>query len=299
MRLSNTTPLRVRDGIAPSYLWLPEGQWPSLLAFLIARFPHLGEEILRERMAKAELLDENGVPITEQTPYRQGGRVWYYREVVAETPIPFEEVVLHRDEHLLVVDKPHFLPMIPSGPYLQETLLIRLRKKLNLPQLTPVHRLDRETAGVVLFCVNPASRGAYQTLFERREIAKVYEAIAPYRADLALPLVYRSLMVAGDTFFTMKEAPGEPNSETRISLIERRGENALYRLEPHTGRKHQLRLHLASLGIPICNDPFYPQVLPDKGDDYSKPLQLLARQIAFVDPISRERRCFESRRELG
>lgn len=295
----STSPLPIRDGIAPSYLWLPEGRWPSLLEFLVQRFPHLGEAVLRERMAKGELLDEHGLAVTPATAYRQGGRVWYYREVPTERAIPFDEVILHRDAHLLVVDKPHFLPMIPSGAYLQETLLIRLRKKLDLPELTPIHRLDRETAGVVMFCLNPASRGAYQGLFEQRTVHKVYEAIAPFRADLALPLVHRSRMVAGATFFTMQEAPGEPNSETHISLIERRDDLARYRLAPLTGRKHQLRLHLASLGIPIRHDPFYPTVLPDKGEDFSKPLQLLARSIAFTDPISGEPREFASQRQLA
>ncbi|GAB3243889.1 RluA family pseudouridine synthase [Chitinimonas naiadis] len=293
-----SAPLPIRDGIAPSYLWLPEGDWPNLLVFLIQRFPHLGEQVLLDRMARGELVDEQGRPLTPASPYRQGGRIWYYREVATETPIPFAEKILHRDARLLVVDKPHFLPMSPAGRYLQETLLIRLRKQLDLPQLTPIHRLDRETAGVVLFCLDPASRGAYQSLFERREVSKTYEAIAAYRPELTLPMVYRSRMVEGASFFTMVEEAGEPNSETRIELLEQRNGLARYRLEPHTGRKHQLRLHLASLGIPILNDPFYPEVLPDKGDDFSQPLQLLARSIRFLDPISGERREFTSARHL-
>ncbi|QDQ29234.1 pseudouridine synthase [Chitinimonas arctica] len=287
----------MRDGIAPSYLWLPEGQWPNLLAFLIQRFPHVGEAVLLQRMAKGDLVGDQG-PLDANSPYRQGGRIWYYREVPVEMPVPFEAVVLHRDQRLLVVDKPHFLPMIPSGQYLHETLLIRLRKQLDLPQLTPVHRLDRETAGVVLFCLDPAYRGAYQTLFERREISKRYEAIAPYRPSLDLPHVHRSRMVESGKAFAMHEVAGEPNSETRVDLIERLGEYARYRLEPHTGRKHQLRLHMASLGIPILNDPLYPEVLAHKGEDFSKPLQLLARSIEFADPVSGELRCFTSERSL-
>lgn len=293
-----TAPLPARDGIAPSYLWLPAGHWPDLLTFLVQRFPHLGEAVLRERMARGDLVDEHGAALRPEHPYRQGMRIWYYREVPVETPIPFEAVVLHRDERLLVVDKPHFLPMAPAGRYLQQTLLIRLRRQLDLPELTPIHRLDRETAGVVLFCLDPASRGAYQSLFERREVGKQYEALAPYRAALALPLLYRSRMEEGQDFFTMEEVAGEPNSETLVELLSRRGGLAHYRLSPHTGRKHQLRLHLASLGIPILNDPFYPRVLADKGDDFSRPLQLLARSIAFRDPFTGEPRRFESRRAL-
>ncbi|HEY9100975.1 RluA family pseudouridine synthase [Chitinimonas sp.] len=293
-----TAPLPAREGIAPSYLWLPEGRWPDLLTFLVQRFPHLGEAVLRERMARGDLVDEAGRALYPEHPYRQGMRIWYYREVPTETPIPFEAVVLHRDARLLVVDKPHFLPMAPAGRFLQETLLIRLRRQLDLPELTPIHRLDRETAGVVLFCLDPASRGAYQSLFERREVSKQYEALARYREDLMLPLLHRSRMEEGKDFFTMEEVAGEPNSETLIELLARRGELAHYRLSPQTGRKHQLRLHLASLGIPILNDPFYPVVLADKGDDFSRPLQLLARSIAFRDPYTGGPRQFESSRTL-
>ena len=292
------SPLPIRDSIAPSYAWLPQGQWPNLLAWLVARFPHLERGILEDRLARGEIVDEAGRIMSADTPYRPGSRIWYYREVPPETPVPFEEVILYRDEHLLVVDKPHFLATIPGGRYLRETLLARLRSKLDLPELTPIHRLDRETTGLVLFCIHPPSRGKYQALFEQRTVQKVYEAIAPFHADLELPRVHRSRLQEGsrngERFFTMQEVAGEPNSETRIALMERRGELAKYRLEPHTGRKHQLRAHMASLGIPILNDPWYPVVTEDKGDDFSQPLQLLAREIEFVDPVSGQSRRFES-----
>ncbi len=299
-------PLPVKDTIPPSYAWLPEGSWPNLLAWLVTRFPHLDVEILKDRLARGEIVDEAGRIMAADTPYRAGSRIWYYREVPEETPVPFDEVVLHRDEHLLVVDKPHFLATIPGGRYLRETLLARLRSKLDLPELTPIHRLDRETAGLVLFCIHPPSRGAYQQLFEQRSVSKVYEAIAPYRSDLVLPLVHRSRLVesgkegshTGEQFFTMREVDGEPNSETRVSLMEQRGELAKYQLEPHTGRKHQLRAHMLSLGMPIQNDPWYPFVSVDK-EDFSQPLQLLARAVTFTDPLSGECRRFESQRQLA
>ncbi|HWV17059.1 MAG TPA: RluA family pseudouridine synthase [Rhodocyclaceae bacterium] len=296
------SPLPSRDGIQPSYAWLPDGQWPDLLAWLLERFPHLERGVLEDRLARGEIVDELGRVMAADTPYRPGSRIWYYREVPPETPVPFEEVILHRDEHLLVVDKPHFLATVPGGRYLRETLLARLRNKLDLPELTPIHRLDRETAGLVLFCIHPPSRGKYQALFEQRTVQKVYEAIAPFRADLELPRVHRSLLQEGsrngERFFTMQEVAGEPNSETRIALMEQRGDLAKYRLEPHTGRKHQLRAHMASLGVPILSDPWYPAVIEDKGDDFSQPLQLLARQVEFVDPISGKTRQFSSRRTL-
>lgn len=297
------SPLPVRDQVAPSYAWLPEGDWPDLLSWLVARFPHLDRGILEERLARGEIVDEEGRVMAADTPYRPGARIWYYREVPPETTVPFEESILYRDDYLLVVDKPHFLATVPGGRYLRETLLARLRNKHDLPHLTPIHRLDRETAGIVLFCVDPGSRGKYQQLFEQRTVQKVYEAIAPYRDDLELPRVHRSLLREGsrngERFFTMQEVEGEPNSETRIALLEQRGALAKYRLEPHTGRKHQLRAHMAALGIPILDDPWYPNVLEDKGDDFSRPLQLLAREIEFEDPVSGEARRFSSSRHLA
>jgi tRNA pseudouridine32 synthase/23S rRNA pseudouridine746 synthase len=292
-------PLPVRDGVAPSYAWLPAGDWPDLLSYLVARFPHIGEAVLLGRFERGELVSDCGRALSPHEPYRAGTRIWYYRDVPPETIVPFDEVILHRDEHLLVVDKPHFLSTIPAGKYLRETLLTRLRHKLDLPELTPVHRLDRETAGVVVFCLHPPSRGAYQTLFERREVSKTYEAVAPYRADLTLPYVHRSLLEEGDDFFTMQEVAGEPNSETRIDIIKRGDTHALYRLEPHTGKKHQLRVHMAALGVPILHDPWYPSFTEKKTEDFSRPLQLLARSIAFDDPVSGEARAFSSQRQLA
>jgi len=291
-------PLPMRDGVAPSYLWLPEGQWPDLLTFLVARYPDVTEADWRARMARNDVVDGDGNPLSPHSAYKRGMRIFYYRELEAETPIPFEEEVLFMDEHLVVVDKPHFLPMIPTGRFLHETLLVRLKKKLGEQDLTPIHRLDRETAGVVIFSRRQDSRGAYQSMFQKRVIEKEYEALAPRLHGREFPFTYRSRMVDGDKFFIMKEEPGEPNSETLIDVIEHRADCTLYRLHPHTGRKHQLRVHLASLGIPIINDAFYPVALPCKQDDVSQPLKLLARRIAFTDPLSGEPREFRSRRSL-
>lgn len=291
-------PLPVRDGVAPSYLWLDADRAGGMLAFLCAQFPAVGEEAWRDRMARGEVVDGAGAVLDEDSPAKRGMRIWYYREIEVETPIPFDEQVLFRDEHLVVVDKPHFLPMTPSGRFLRETLLVRLKDKLGLPLLTPIHRLDRETAGVVIFSHCEASRGAYQSLFQQRSVEKTYEALAAPMANRSFPFVHRSRMVDGTPFFRMQETEGEPNSETLVDLIGARGDAMLYRLEPHTGRKHQLRVHMASLGAPILNDAFYPVALPCKGDDFSKPLKLLARSIAFRDPLSGQQRRFDSERAL-
>lgn len=290
-------PLPLRDGVAPSYLWLDEPEPGLALAYLAARFPEVGEAAWQERMARADVVDGAGAAIGPDTPLRRGMRIWYYRELEAETPIPFEEQILFRDEHLLVVDKPHFLPTTPGGRFLHQSLLVRLKDKLGETGLTPIHRLDRETAGVVIFSLREDSRGAYQSLFQQRRIDKEYEALAA-PIERTFPFVHRSCMVRGTPFFRMQEVPGEPNSETLVDLIGMQGEAARYRLQPRTGRQHQLRVHMAALGAPILNDAFYPDALACKGDDFSRPLKLLARSIAFDDPFSGQRRRFDSARTL-
>lgn len=269
-----------------------------MLEFLQQFFPEVGASTWKERMGRGEVVDAEGVRISPGQKYLAGGQIYYYREVADEMPIPFEYTILFKDEHLLVVDKPHFLPVIPSGRYLHETLLVRLKHRLQLEHLTPIHRLDRETAGVILFSHNPHSRGGYQSLFHQKKMRKTYEALAPILAGQVLPMTHCSRMVAGEPFFRMQETQGEPNSETYIELLESRGKMGLYRLCPVTGKKHQLRVHMASLGIPIVNDCFYPMLQAEKGNDFSRPLQLLARSIAFIDPYTGQDRCFQSTRML-
>ena len=287
-------------GVRPSTLHLPRGDWVTVLDCLCAHFPSISREVWLERMARGRVLDADGQPLGPQHAYREGLRVHYFREVPVETEIPFVEQILHCDEHLLVVDKPHFLPVVPSGGYVEQTLLARLVKRLDNPQLVPIHRIDRLTAGLVLFSVNPHSRNHYQQLFRERNISKVYEAIAPALAGQVFPQVRKTRMVEAKPFFRMQEAEGTPNSETRIEVREVRGELCRYGLFPLTGKKHQLRVHLAALGAGICNDPFYPQltVASDAVDDYSLPLKLLAQELAFIDPLSGEQRFFRSELKL-
>lgn len=291
-------PLPIRDGVAPSYLWLPEGRWENMLDFLTEQFPEVLTSTWLSRMEKHELLDAHGVSLNPNSEAKRGMCIYYYRELADETPIPFEENILFQDEHLLVVDKPHFLPVTPGGRFLHETLLVRLKKKTGLEQLSPIHRLDRETAGVILFSHQAASRGKYQSLFQEQAIKKTYHALAPHLPHLHFPLSYQSRMIAAEKFFVMREEAGAPNSSTVIDILERRDALSLYELRPTSGKKHQLRVHLASLGAPIVNDTFYPIALPCKGDDYSAPLKLLAKSIAFIDPISGENRYFQSERNL-
>ena len=291
-------PLPVRDGVGPSFLWIPEGRWDNLRHFLLERFAEVEPASWDARMDRGEVVDLHGRPLGADSAVARGMCIFYYRDAGPEAPVPFEETVLYQDGHIVAVDKPHFLPVTPAGRFVHETLLVRLRKKHGWDELAPLHRLDRETAGVVLFSHNSATRGIYQALFRDRAMEKVYEALAPFRDGLQFPLVRKSRIVPGTPFFRMREEDGEPNAETRIDIVERRGGHALYRLEPVTGRQHQLRVHMAALGMPILHDDFYPDALPCKGIDFSRPLQLLARRLAFIDPVSGERRILTSERTL-
>ncbi len=292
----------MRHGVSASRVWLPKdetGTWHTMLDFLIGRFPFIGKEILLERLARGDIVDQSGRPFDRHTPYQAETFLFYYREIPNEPKIPFKENILFKDDNIIVVDKPHFLPVTPTGRYVRETLLSRLKHQYNNEDISPIHRLDRETAGIILFTCNKAVRGAYQNLFQHREVKKTYEAIAGINQQLAFPLIHKSRLVKSDNnFFTMQETQGEANSETWIDLIETKGNIAKYNLKPVSGKQHQLRVHLMSLGIPILNDPFYPELLPCKGEDYSRPLQLLARSICFIDPLTQKERIFKSKRKL-
>jgi tRNA pseudouridine32 synthase/23S rRNA pseudouridine746 synthase len=286
------------DGVAPSRQTLPAGAWATVLDFLAERHSFVGADAWTARMSRGEVVDETGARLTPSSPYRAGACVFYYRAPEDETRVPFVERVLYADEHILVADKPHFLPVVPSGRYLRETLLVRLKRRTGAEHLVPVHRIDRETAGLVVFSVDPSTRGAYASLFQRREVSKVYHALAPANDSLDFPVTRRSRVVAGEPFFRMRETEGEPNAETRVALLERAGASSLYEARAFTGRKHQVRLHLAALGIPVTNDRLYPAVLADAPEDFSAPLKLLARSLSFRDPVTGRERHFESERRL-
>jgi tRNA pseudouridine32 synthase / 23S rRNA pseudouridine746 synthase len=302
------TPPPLRDGLAASCVVLPSvrhTQKLTVLDGLEQRLPALGRDEWRQRLAQGLVVDALGHPVAAENPYRNGWKLYYWRHVPDEPVVPFAHQVLFQDAHLVVADKPHFLPVLPAGRYVKETLLVRLKRELNLPDLTPVHRLDRETAGLVLLAVRPKDRDAYQRLFRERHVRKLYEALAPLGPDRPWPLVHRSHLLEDETaFFRMREAcvdEGHPvNSETRIELMDERHGIGLYRLDPHTGKRHQLRVHLAALGRPIHGDQFYPVVRHGPGAAlvHTNPLRLLARELAFIDPVTGQKRLFRSEREL-
>jgi len=303
-RSSKNPLIPARDGLSPSCVALPgvkagDRRWPGVIDFLDERLPKVGREVWVERLATGAVLNEAGQAVPPDAPYRGDTRLYYYRALPGEVVVPFEETVLYQDAHLVVADKPHFLPVTPGGRFVQQTLLVRLQRKLGLPLLAPLHRIDRETAGLVMFAVNPAERGIYHALFSGRTMHKIYEAIAPATDALTWPHIRHSRIVEHPTdFYRMCEASegSAPNSETRIERLEQRGPWARYRLTPISGKRHQLRVHMNALGLPIVGDQLYPSVLhgPDDEEDFSEPLRLLAKGIAFTDPVTGEAREFES-----
>jgi tRNA pseudouridine32 synthase/23S rRNA pseudouridine746 synthase len=290
--------------IAASTVHLPPGPWTLVLDALCARFPRIARASWIDRMARGRVLDRHGEPLHADSLFERGMRVHYYREVATETPIDGIEQVLHVDDDLVVADKPPFLPVIPAGGFVTQTLLARLIARLGNDQLVPLHRIDRLTAGLVLFSANPATRGAYQALFREQRIEKIYQALAAPLPPLDFPLRRASRIVAGTPFFRMCESAGAPNSESVIEVLERGARVWRYQLRPVSGKKHQLRVHMAALGAPILNDPLYPQLISTSDaqpapDDPARPLQLLAQGLRFCDPLHGGERRFESRQRLS
>ena len=339
-RTSVPAPLEQRDGIDPVRIRLPgpgearagtvgagagasadgrtgtgraggDPPWSTVADHLLARYgPSIGPERVEAMLAAGRFVTAAG-PVDARTPYEPGAWVWYHRDLAPERPVPFPVRIVYRDERIVVADKPHFLATTPRGRHVTETALARLRRDLALPLLSPAHRLDRLTAGVTLFVVRPEDRGAYQTLFRDRRVRKEYEAVAAYDPAVALPRTVRSRIVKERGRMAAEEVPGPPNAESRIELTAHRDGLGRYRLLPATGRTHQLRVHMNALGLPLLNDPVYPEVLPEPADDglpgdpaagsalFARPLQLLARALEFTDPATGRELRFESSRRLA
>jgi len=283
--------LPMRDGVSASVVSVPQGA-PHLLDFLAQRMPGISRSEWAERLAQGLVLHEDGQAALPHQSCQPGQRLYYYRHLAEEPVLPFQAQVLFEDEHLLVVDKPHFMPVTPTGRYVQQSLLVQLKRQTGCADLVPLHRIDRETAGLVLFGKRQQERDPYHALFRDHQIHKTYHAVAAHAPYLQLPRVYVSRLVPGEPFFRTQEVPGPVNSETRVALLHTDGQRALYALEPVSGKRHQLRVHMNALGIPIEGDQFYPTVLrgPDAPEDFSQPLQLLAQSVRFTDPITGQTR---------
>ena len=296
----NTVQLPTRNGVGASVVSVPAGTWPSLLDFLAERMPAIQRSEWAQRLQQGLVLQEDGQSALPDQACQAGQRFFYYRNVTDEPVLSLQARTVFEDDHLLVADKPHFMPVTPSGPYVQQSLLVQLKRLTGCADLVPLHRIDRETAGLVLFGKRLHERDAYHALFRDKQIHKTYHAVAAFKPDLVLPRQHTSRLVPGEPFFRTQEVPGEPNSETHIRLLHTDGVRALYQLEPVTGKRHQLRVHMASMGIPIEGDPFYPTVrrAKDEAEDFSQPLQLLAHAVQFADPHTGQARAFQSQHRL-
>lgn len=281
-----------------------DGPPSTVTAYLLARYATaIGPAEVEAMLAAGRFVGEGGRPVDAATPYEAGAYIWFHRDFAPETPVPFPIEVVHRDERIVVADKPHFLATTPRGRHITQTAVARLRRELGLPLLSPAHRLDRLTAGLVLFVVRPEDRGAYQTLFRDRRVRKEYEAVAAHDPAVELPRTVRSRIVKEHGVLAAQEVPGPVNAETRIDLLAHRGGLGRYLLRPATGRTHQLRVHMSGLGLALLNDPLYPEAAPQPrgsgAGSFEDPLQLLARALEFTDPWTGRPFRFESGRELA
>lgn len=296
------SPLPPRHGLQAAWVRTPDRgredpTWLTLRDFLFAKLA--AQAPIDQMLESGRFVDEAGVPITAQTPYSPHTFIWFHRDLRDEPEVPFDVELLYRDERLIVVDKPSFLSSIPRGRHVLQSAVVRVRREYGLPEASPAHRLDRLTAGVLVLTTERKWRAIYQQLFDARSVAKQYEALAPVRKDLRFPLTVRNhITKKRGSLQAHVVSDREPNAETLIELPEVRGQIGRYRLTPLTGKTHQLRLHLHGLGIPILGDPLYPEVLDVDIDDFSTPLALVSRRLAFVDPVDGQQREFVSRRPL-
>ena len=293
-----SVPIPTRNGVGASRVSLPIGPWPTVLDFLLERMPDISRDEWLQRFEDQLVLDESGQPIQATQSYTPHTKLYYYRHIANEPVLHQKASIVFEDAHLIVADKPHFMPVTPAGRYVQQSLLVQLKHLTGNDDLVPLHRIDRETAGLVMFGKRLQDRDAYHALFRDKALHKVYEAVAAYNPALPLPRVHFSRLAPDALFFRTQEVAGEPNSETRISLLRVKGTRALYQLEPISGKRHQLRVHMMGLGLPTLHDGIYPQLTPEGASDFSKPLQLLAKNLGFVDPISGRAMAFESQQRL-
>ena len=281
----------------PSKLSLPQTNpgVATVLEYLILKFPYIDAQTWRQRISNGKVHRRDGSHITEQSPFQAQQRIYYYREVENEPSIPFKEAIIFQDQHILVACKPHFLAVIPGGIYVNECLQNRLRRSTGIESLQALHRLDRVTAGLVIFSVNPDTRHLYHRLFETRQIHKTYQAIANINVGenlIGQEWEVKNRIEQSIPRFCMRVTGGEANSHSVIRCLQQSTHKALFELNPVTGKTHQLRVHMQTLGWPILNDKYYPQLQPLSADNYSAPLQLLAKELQFIDPVTQQPRHF-------
>ena len=309
------TPLPIRDGLNPTHARVVEGPitaWDFVHDLIVTqrhRHPDDNDSALQARFTANEVVSQDGTPLSPDSTLATNAMVYFYRMPAPETPVPYDIPILHEDEHLLVVDKPPFMATMPRARHITETATVRLRRMTGNNELSPAHRLDRLTSGILVFTKDRTVRGAYQTLFAERRVTKTYEAIAPL-ADVSPGTVWRSRMEKTPGELQGRIVEGEVNAITEVAGVEPINkapyeaihgalpELAKYTLKPQTGKTHQLRLHMLQAGIPIIGDPIYPVIFPAEAEDMGIPMHLTATQISFTDPVTGVTREFSSQLPL-
>lgn len=297
------SPLPPRHGLQAAWVRTPDRDpnnalpWPTIRDFLLDKLGPARDDV-DAMLAKQAFVDDHGQPWTGREIYRPHTFIWFHRELRQEAPVPGELKVLHRDDRIVVLDKPHFLSTIPRGRHVVESAVVKARLMLDLPELSAAHRLDRGTAGVLLMTTEKRWRAAYHSIFTSRAARKTYHAIAPFKPQLRFPLTVKSHLVKHVGVLQAQTLELPPNAITEIDLLEVRGNWACYQVQPHTGKTHQIRAHFDQLGIPVAGDPLYPVIKPVDIDDFSTPLRLLAHTLSFTDPIDAAPRTFSSTQHL-
>ncbi|KAA8735333.1 pseudouridylate synthase [Acinetobacter qingfengensis] len=288
----------LRDGVSPSTVFLPFSiQYQTTFEFLCNKFAHISRQEWLQRFADGLVFSQSGLCLNQQSLYLSEQHIYYYRHLGSETLVPFTYEILFENDEFMLIDKPHFLTVNPTGQYVQQTLLTRLKKDTGNADLTPIHRLDRETAGLILISKNKLTRGIYQQLFAQKKVKKIYHAIASYNAHLSFPMHFSAFMQKGEPFYTMCINDGVANSHTEIDILEHNHFWAKYQLNPITGKQHQLRVHMNALGLALKNDRLYPKIKHDI-ENFNQPLQLLAKYIYFEDPLTQQQMYFSSKKDI-
>lgn len=301
-------PLPPRDGLGASRARVPDGVSTSAFAFLsriIAeqrhRHPEDNDAAVRRRFAAGEVVLRDRTPLRPDSELSAGTDIFFYRRPAPETPVPYEIATVYEDENILIVDKPPFLATMPRAAHITETVTVRLRRATGNEELTPAHRLDRMTSGLLLLTKRREIRGAYQEMFARREVYRRYEAVAAYDPSLQPGQWAHHIVKRHGELASTILADEPPNSFTNflgaspLSAAENQdlrqrygleGDFARYALEPITGRTHQLRVQMLDNRVPILGDPVYPTPQPFGKEDFTAPMLLRCETIRFTDPIT-------------
>lgn len=296
-------PLPQRHGLDPARVRTPDrdpacpAPWTTMQSWLsqkLGEFIDVDEFIREQRFVYA-----SGEAVQSGDAYRQSTPIWFHRDLPDETPVPGDMPIVYRDDRIIVIDKPPFLSSIPRGKHILESAVVKLRAQVDLPELTPAHRLDRVTSGLLLFTTERRWRGAYQTVFQQRIAHKVYHALAATDESRTWPVTVKNHLVKHEGTHRVQVIDDAPaNAISTIDVQRVLGESSIYRLTPLTGKTHQLRQHMLSLGLPIQGDPLYPVERAVALDDFTDPLQLLAAELSFTDPVDGSTRHFRSSRSL-